>query len=80
MNLPTPTGWRMDRTVNLQSLVQTILALGLVFSYLTARDQRLAVLEQRVDQQAHEAREIKDDLTKRLDRLETKLDRVLEGK
>ena len=79
--------WHVDRTVNIGHLLTTIAMLASLLVVFSKFDTRLSLVESHIQTQGetnkrHEAAdsEIKQSLKESFDRLERKLDKVLESK
>lgn len=80
-----PSGWHLKREIQVTHLISTILIAASVFMYVTKLEQRIAIIEaQAVAQRERDsiqdarAQEMQKILTDRLDKIDNKLDRLIE--
>jgi large-conductance mechanosensitive channel len=80
-----PSGWHLKREIQVTHLISTILIAASVFMYVTKLEQRIAIIEsqavaqrERDSTQDARAQEMQKILTDRLDKIDNKLDRLIE--
>ena len=83
--MENPGSWSFDKRVGLDTIIAFILLLGTGIAYVMSQDQRTTKTEQRLEfaektdvRHDAEIRELKTDINTKLDRLEQKLDRLVE--
>jgi len=81
----TSPSWRLDRSVNVGDLLVFLSLLAAGVGYVIHQDQRstrtedaVVVLKETDIRHDIAIKDLKEDLGKKMDRLETKLDRVIE--
>ena len=82
---PTTPSWRLDRSINVGDLLVFISLLAAGIGYVIHQDQRStrtedAVVSLKDTDQRHDKdiQTLKGDMTQRLDRMDAKLDRLIE--
>lgn len=71
--------WHLDKRLNLSHLLTTLTIVITAMVYMSNQDKKIGVLAQRVDTHDVQIADLKKDLNERLNRIESKLDRAIEG-
>lgn len=78
-------GWHLKREIQLGHIITTLTVAAAAFGYIGKQEQRIALIEQRLEQQRERderqdrsAGEDKKLFVERLDRMDAKLDRLIE--
>lgn len=72
--------WHLDKRVNVGHLLTTATILGSVMWWGSTVETRLGVLDAKQQAAAVRQEQLREDIKSRLDRIETKLDRVIEDR
>lgn len=72
-------GWHLDRRVNLSHLAATVSLAAAVLTWSARMDTRVSILESDSKRQDEILTQTNTETTRRLDRIEAKLDRVIES-
>lgn len=75
---PTVGGWHLKKEIQLGHIVTTMTVLFSVVWYAGKLEQRIALTEQQISQIQTAQKDRELSLSQRFDRLESKIDRVLE--
>jgi len=82
---PANPSWRLDRSVNVGDLLVFLSLLAAGVGYVIHQDQRntrtedaVVVLHETDQRHDKDIQALKDDVSKRLDRMDAKLDRLIE--